>query len=54
MLVVAAGLESVFGYCIGCRVFGLLMRAGVIPADTCAKCNNFVPGTAPVDEHSVA
>ena len=45
MLVVAAGLESVFGYCIGCRVFGLLMRAGVIPADTCAKCNNFVPGT---------
>ena len=44
MLVVAAGLESVFGYCIGCRVFGLLMRAGVIPAETCAECNSFVPG----------
>ena len=29
------------------RVFGLLMRAGVIPADTCAECNNFVPGTSP-------
>ena len=54
MLVVAAGLESVFGFCIGCRLFGLLMRAGVIPADTCAKCNNFVPGTSPVGEHSVA
>ena len=44
VLVVAAGLEAVFGYCIGCRVFGLLMRAGVIPAETCAECNNFVPG----------
>ena len=54
MLVVAAGLESVFGYCIGCRVFGLLMRAGVIPEDTCVECNNLVPGTSPHDEHSVA
>jgi len=53
-LVIAAGLESVFGYCIGCRVFGLLMRAGVIPADTCVECNNLVPGTSPHDEHSVA
>ncbi len=54
MLVVAATLESAFGYCIGCRVFGLLMRVGVIPADTCAECNNFVPGVSPVGEHSVA
>src|SRR6266849_10365292 len=30
-LVVAATLESVFAYCLGCRIFGLLMRAGVIP-----------------------
>src|SRR5437868_2591417 len=22
----AAGLESIFGYCLGCKVFGLLMR----------------------------
>src|SRR5437016_4015851 len=27
----AAALESIFGYCVGCRVFGLLMRLGVIP-----------------------
>jgi hypothetical protein len=34
----AAGLESIFGYCIGCRVFGLLMRIGVIPETVCAEC----------------
>lgn len=34
----AAGLESIVGYCIGCRVFGVLMRAGVIPASVCAEC----------------
>ena len=44
MLVVAAGLEAVFGYCIGCRVFGVLMRLGVIPDATCIECNSFVPG----------
>jgi hypothetical protein len=36
--VVAAGLESIFGYCLGCKVFGLLMRAGVVPATVCAEC----------------
>jgi hypothetical protein len=34
----AAALESIFGYCIGCRVFGLLMRLGVIPEQVCAEC----------------
>jgi hypothetical protein len=36
--VVAAGLESIFGYCLGCKVFGLLMRVGVVPATVCAEC----------------
>src|SRR3954469_15216415 len=27
-LVAAAGLESILAFCIGCQVFGLLMRAG--------------------------
>lgn len=40
LLVVAATLESVFAYCLGCRVFALLMRAGVIPAEVCERCNN--------------
>jgi hypothetical protein len=34
----AAGLESIFGYCVGCKIFGLLMRAGLVPQDVCAEC----------------
>jgi hypothetical protein len=34
----AAGLESIAGYCIGCKLFGLLMRAGMIPEEVCADC----------------
>lgn len=37
-LAAAATLESVFGYCLGCRIFALLMRAGVIPDEVCARC----------------
>jgi len=39
----AAGLESIIGYCVGCKVFGLLMRAGVIPEDVCAECADIRP-----------
>jgi hypothetical protein len=38
MLVVAATLESVFAYCLGCKLFALLMRAGVIPETVCERC----------------
>jgi hypothetical protein len=38
LLVFAATLESVFAFCIGCKVFALLMRAGVIPATVCERC----------------
>jgi hypothetical protein len=38
LLVAAAVLESVFAYCLGCKVFGLLMRSGLIPQDVCAEC----------------
>jgi hypothetical protein len=38
LLVPPAGLESIFGYCVGCKVFGLLMRAGVVPETVCAEC----------------
>jgi hypothetical protein len=40
LLVVAASLEAFAGYCLGCKVFALLMRAGVIPADVCEACND--------------
>ena len=38
LFVVAAGLESIFAVCLGCQVFALLMRAGVVPASVCAEC----------------
>jgi hypothetical protein len=40
LLVVAATLESVFAFCIGCKAFGALMRVGVIPATVCERCND--------------
>jgi hypothetical protein len=40
MMIVFATLESAFALCVGCRVFALLMRAGVIPPDVCEACNN--------------
>jgi uncharacterized protein DUF4395 len=40
VLLVFATLESVFGFCAGCYAFGLLMRAGLVPEETCAACND--------------
>ncbi|HEU5301565.1 MAG TPA: DUF4395 domain-containing protein [Acidimicrobiia bacterium] len=40
MLAFAATLESAFGYCLGCKVFSLLMRVGVIPESVCEACND--------------
>jgi hypothetical protein len=34
----AAALESIVGYCVGCKVFGLLMRVGLVPQEVCAEC----------------
>jgi hypothetical protein len=37
-ILVAATLESAFAYCLGCKVFALLMRTGIVPEDVCAEC----------------
>jgi hypothetical protein len=37
-MIVASGLESIFAYCLGCKVFALLMRAGLVPDEICAEC----------------
>jgi uncharacterized protein DUF4395 len=34
----AAGLESIVGYCLGCKVFGLLMAIGLVPKTVCEEC----------------
>lgn len=38
LMVLAAGLESILAFCVGCQIFGLLMRAGVVPDRVCAEC----------------
>lgn len=38
MLVLAASLEAVIGFCLGCYIFGQLMRVGVIPEGVCEDC----------------
>jgi hypothetical protein len=43
LLVFAAGLESIFAYCLGCKTFGLLMRYGVIPESVCLECADVGP-----------
>ncbi|GLH96428.1 DUF4395 domain-containing protein [Phytohabitans aurantiacus] len=40
MVIVAATLESVFAFCVGCKVFAGLMRLGWIPEAVCAECND--------------
>ncbi|MHB8464590.1 MAG: DUF4395 domain-containing protein [Acidimicrobiales bacterium] len=38
VLLVPAILEAAFGFCVGCKLFAALMRAGLIPEDVCAEC----------------
>jgi len=40
MLLAAATLESVFAICLGCQVFKLLMRVGLVPEEVCLECND--------------
>src|SRR5262249_39554140 len=40
LLIIAATLESVFALCLGCKIFAVLMRVGVIPEAVCVECNN--------------
>lgn len=40
VLALFATLEAVLGFCAGCWLFGLLMRWGLIPEETCEACND--------------
>jgi hypothetical protein len=37
-LIFAASLEGFLGYCLGCTIFGWLMRVGVIHEEICLEC----------------
>jgi hypothetical protein len=45
-LTVAAGLESIFAICLGCQMFALLMRAGLVPERVCEECADIRLGWA--------
>jgi hypothetical protein len=52
LLTVAAFLEAALGLCLGCKVFALLMRAGVVPESVCEECNDLslrIPGLRSAD-----
>lgn len=37
---IAATLESVFAFCVGCRIFARLMDIGFVPASVCETCGD--------------
>jgi hypothetical protein len=37
-IAVAAALESALAFCIGCQIFTLLIRTGVLPESVCLEC----------------
>ncbi len=41
MLTGAASLEAGLNFCLGCKIFGVLMKFGVIPDSVCADCADF-------------
>jgi hypothetical protein len=34
----AASLEGFLGYCLGCTIFGLLIKAGLVKEEACVDC----------------
>ena len=40
LITAAAFLESVFGFCLGCTIFGWLQGIGLIPVSVCEACND--------------
>ena len=45
LLAAAAALESFFGVCLGCWLFAVLMRLGIIPQTVCEACENVLQRT---------
>jgi hypothetical protein len=42
---VAAALEAFFAFCLGCKIFALLIRAGLVPDTVCEACNDITART---------
>lgn len=53
-LTIAAALESFLGFCLGCKMFALLTRMGLIPDSVCEACNNIQARTDAALERAAA
>jgi hypothetical protein len=40
LIVAAAALESLAGFCAGCAIFAVLIRRGIVPESVCETCND--------------
>jgi hypothetical protein len=40
-------LEAAFGFCVGCRLFAVLMRIGLVPEEVCLDCADITRRRAP-------
>jgi|SRR5665213_304689 len=40
LLIVPAVLEAALGYCVGCRIFALAIRSGLVPEEVCLECGD--------------
>lgn len=40
VMILFPALESFFGLCVGCKVFGVLMRLNLVPDEVCEACAN--------------
>jgi hypothetical protein len=50
-LIIATSLEGFLGYCLGCTMFGWLIRAGVVPESICAECGDLATRYAAAGYH---
>jgi Domain of unknown function (DUF4395) len=48
VLAVFASLEAAFGLCVGCRVFYLGMRLGLVPVSVCEDCARILAASGPL------
>jgi hypothetical protein len=46
LLLGASSLEAFLGICLACKAFPLLMRLGLVPEETCARCADLRRGRA--------
>jgi len=47
LLTIAAGLEAFAGFCLGCKVFAVLIKVGIIPETVCERCTDIWAGRPP-------